>query len=64
MKFVWLMKDYLTAVQQMTSIIGHNFCGTFVHTLKFPEVMTFTGKVKIILVFIVVDRVYFFYGKL
>ena len=64
MKFVWPVKDYLTAVQYMTSIIGHNFCRTFIHTLKLPEVMTFTGKVKIILVFIVVDRVYFFYGKL
>ena len=55
MKFIWTMKDDLTACESIGTIVCDNFGSTFIYTLKFPEIMTFTIEMKIISVFVVMN---------
>ena len=63
MKFIWAVKDDLTTGEGVASIVCNNLGSSGVHALKFPEVVAFAVKMKIILIFVVMDRVNAFYEK-
>ena len=55
MKFIWSVKDELSACQMVDTVICLYFCLSLIYTLKFPEIMTFTIEMKIISVFVVMN---------
>ena len=55
MKFIWSVKDELSACQMVDTVICLYFCLSLIYTLKFPEIMAFSCKVKIAFVFKIVD---------
>ena len=55
MKFIWSVKDELSACQMVDTVICLYFCLSLIYTLKFPEIMAFSCKVKITFVFKIVD---------
>ena len=54
MKFIWSVKDELSACQMVDTVICLYFCLSLIYTLKFPEIMAFSCKVKIAFVFKIV----------
>ena len=57
MKFIWFMKNNLPVSQMVDSVISPYLGFSLVYTLKFPEVMTLPGKMKIAFVFKIMDCV-------
>lgn len=57
------MKDNLSTGQCITAIVSNNLGSSCINTLKFPEVMTLSVKIKIILIFVVMNGINAFYKK-
>ena len=57
MKFIWFVKNNLSAVQKVSSLIGLYQGFSLIYTLEFPEIMLFSRKVKIISVFKLVNGI-------
>ena len=55
MKFIWSVKDELPTCQMVDTVICLYFRLSLIYTLKFPEIMAFSCKVKITFVFKIVD---------
>ena len=55
MELIGFVKNYLSAGKMMAAIISSNYRFSLIYTLKFPEIMCFTGKIKIISVIVIMD---------